>query len=96
MISKCGVICASDCRAFGTECAGCNELEGRVSWAEFYGSSHCPIYACAVKKGFETCAECGSAPCEIWYSTRNPDASDEAFAADLASRLRNLSAISSH
>ena len=34
MISKCGVICAQDCRAFGSECEGCNELEGRVSWAQ--------------------------------------------------------------
>jgi len=93
MISKCGVICAQDCRAFGSECEGCNELEGRVSWAEFYGKSHCPIYQCVVDKGYDTCADCGLAPCQIWYDTRNPDASDDEFAADLASRLRNLSAI---
>ena len=93
MISKCGVICATDCRAYKLECEGCNELEGRVSWAEYYGQEHCPIYACVVVKGYHTCADCGQAPCKIWYDTRNPDASDEAFAADLASRLRNLKAL---
>jgi hypothetical protein len=94
MISKCGVICATDCLAFGKECEGCNELAGRVSWAEYYGQSHCPIYLCVVSKGLNTCGECGLAPCQIWYDTRNPDASDDEFAADLASRLRNLSATS--
>ncbi|MDD4100854.1 MAG: DUF3795 domain-containing protein [Candidatus Cloacimonetes bacterium] len=95
MISKCGVICRNDCRAYLRECEGCVDLEGKVSWAAFYGKSHCPIYACAQEKGLQTCAECGLAPCQVWFDTRNPDASDEEFAADLASRLRNLAAISS-
>ncbi len=90
MLSTCGVCCSTDCKAYHTECEGCNELLGKVSWAVYYGQEHCPIYACAANLGLTSCAQCGKAPCEIWYSTKNPDASDEEFAADLASRLHNL------
>ncbi len=90
MISKCGVICKCDCKAYQTECEGCIELEGKVSWAPFYDLEHCPIYACVVDKGLETCAGCGLAPCEIWIKTRNPEISDEEFEADINSRLSNL------
>jgi len=90
MLSRCGVNCATDCRAYGTECAGCNELDGKVSWAVHYGKSHCPIYECVTNKGLTSCGACGSAPCRIWYDTRNPDASDEEFNADINSRLANL------
>lgn len=90
MMSKCGVICSTDCRAFQVECEGCNELEGKISWAVFYGREDCPIYACVSAKGIYHCGLCGQAPCDIWVQTRNPDASDEEFAADIASRLSNL------
>lgn len=90
LMSRCGVICGTDCRAFGTECAGCVELEGKIPWAVFYGRDDCPIHACVAKMGFEHCGQCGKAPCETWLATRNPDATDEDFAADLTSRLRNL------
>jgi len=95
MISKCGVICATDCRTYQVECAGCNELEGKISWAAYYGETHCPIYACAVNKGYANCGACGQAPCALWISTRNPDASDAEFARDIASRLHHLNAIAS-
>ena len=90
MLSRCGVNCSTDCRAFGAECAGCNELEGKVSWAVFYGKTLCPIYQCAGDKGLASCGECGTAPCQIWHDTRNPDVTDEEFAADIRSRLNNL------
>ncbi|PKN79534.1 MAG: hypothetical protein CVU48_05055 [Candidatus Cloacimonetes bacterium HGW-Cloacimonetes-1] len=93
MLSTCGVNCSTDCKAYKIECEGCLELGGKVSWAVYYGQEHCPIYACAVGKGLESCAKCGKAPCEIWYSTQNPDATEEEFAADIASRLRNLKQI---
>lgn len=93
MISKCGVICASDCRAYKTECEGCNELEGRVSWAQFYELTHCPIYSCVVDKGLANCGDCGLQPCKLWLETRDPSFSDEAFAADIARRLQNLAAL---
>ncbi|MBM4403147.1 MAG: DUF3795 domain-containing protein [Candidatus Cloacimonetes bacterium] len=90
MIAKCGVNCPTDCRAYGVDCAGCNELEGKVSWAEFYGRTRCPIYECVKNKGLPNCATCGQAPCQVWYDTRNPDASDEEFEADIRNRLSNL------
>ena len=91
MLSVCGVNCSNDCRAYDRECGGCNELGGRVSWAVFYGKEHCPIYECVREKGLTSCGDCGQAPCQVWYDTRNPDASDEEFEADLNSRLKNLS-----
>ena len=92
-MSKCGVICQTDCKAYQVECEGCNELSGKVSWAPFYGKELCPIYECVVKSGFESCAPCGKAPCAIWLSTRNPDISDEVFEADLQSRIKNLNRV---
>lgn len=89
-MSVCGVICSSDCRAYQEECAGCNELEGKVSWAEFYALEHCPIYSCVQAKAITDCGICGEAPCSVWMQTRNPSASDSEFEADLQSRLANL------
>lgn len=90
MISKCGVICQKDCKAWQTECQGCNELSGKVSWAVFYSKEYCPIYECVLQKALSNCGECGQAPCQIWKDTRNPDASDEEFTVDINSRLKNL------
>jgi len=90
MQSVCGVNCHTDCGAFGKECEGCNELEGKVSWAVYYGKEHCPIYECVMKKNLASCKFCGKAPCSVWYKTRNPDATDEEFNADIQSRLANL------
>jgi hypothetical protein len=90
MLSVCGVNCHTDCKAFKTECEGCNELKGKVAWAEFYGREHCPIYDCALGKGFKSCGECNNRPCHVWYDTRNPDATDEEFDADINNRLANL------
>jgi len=89
----CGVICKTDCKAYGSECEGCLELAGKVPWAPFYNSDTCPIYACVTKKGYRTCAKCGKAPCAIWLATRNPEISDAEFDADINNRLKNLSSL---
>lgn len=89
-LSKCGVCCATDCKAYKIECDGCNELKGKVPWAKFYDKILCPIYECTVQKNFLSCDECGKAPCELWFSTRDPDFSDEEFQADIDSRLKNF------
>jgi hypothetical protein len=90
MLSVCGVNCSTDCRSYKVECEGCNELHGHVSWAVFYGRERCPIYDCAEDKGLTSCGNCGLAPCQVWYDTRNPDATDAEFEADINSRLANL------
>ena len=89
-LSKCGVNCSTDCKAYKVECDGCNELEGKVPWAKFINKVLCPIYECTVQKGFPSCKECGKAPCKLWLSTRDPDFTDEEFQADIDSRLRNF------
>ena len=90
MLSVCGVRCSTDCRAHGKECAGCNELAGKVSWAQFYGKDQCPIYGCVRANQHENCKACGKAPCKTWFDTRNPETSDEEFQTDIESRLRNF------
>ncbi len=90
-LSVCGVNCPSDCRAYGNECEGCVKLGGKIPWAVFYDRERCPIYDCVRGRGLNSCGNCGLAPCDTWRATRDPDASDEQFAADLANRLKNLS-----
>ena len=89
-LSVCGVCCSTDCRAYKTECEGCVELEGKIPWAVFYDREDCPIFHCVREKGLGSCAECGQAPCQTWFDTRDPDFSDVQFAADISSRLRNF------
>lgn len=90
-MSVCGVYCDRECRAFGSDCTGCNELQGRVSWAKFLGKKVCPIFACVQAKGIDTCGDCSEVPCEIWLvETRNPSMTDEAYAEDLTNRMKNL------
>ena len=89
-LSKCGVCCSTDCKAYKTECDGCNEIKGKVAWSKFYGKTLCPIYECVIQKGVLSCDECGKAPCKIWFQTRNPDVSNEEFQADIDSRLNNF------
>ncbi len=93
VLSVCGVCCSTDCRAYKSECEGCVELGGKIPWAVFYNQEYCPIFQCVRDKGLSSCAECGEAPCQVWYDTRDPDASDEQFAADLANRLKNLKSL---
>ncbi len=90
MLSRCGVCCSKDCRAYQKECEGCNELCGRVAWAAYYGKELCPVYECALKRGYSSCGDCGEAPCSVWHATRSPAVSDEEFNADISSRLKNL------
>ena len=40
-------------------CDMCNS-DGKL----FYWCAECPIRACAVERGFKTCAECSDYPCE--------------------------------
>jgi len=89
-LSFCGVNCAAECHAYNTDCEGCLELDGKVSWAAFYGKEYCPIVECLRAKGLNSCSDCGLAPCDVWILTRNPKASDAEFQADIERRLRNL------
>ncbi len=90
-MTVCGVVCETDCSAFGENCKGCNQLKGKVSWAPEIGKEICPIYTCVEKKGFKSCGECSNRPCDIWLKeTKNPSIPEEDFFKDINSRLNNL------
>jgi len=90
-MTVCGVICETECSAFGKECKGCNQLKGKPAWVSFIGKETCPIYICVAEKGFKSCGECDKKPCDIWLiETKNPSISEEAFMKDINSRLKNL------
>lgn len=86
-LTACGTECAA-CPLYGSTCAGCNELSGKVFHAP--AGKACPIFACCAKKGCATCGECGEAPCDVWRATRDPSYSDEAFETSIRERLERL------
>jgi Protein of unknown function (DUF3795) len=91
MITVCGVYCEKECRAFGNECSGCHQLQGKVSWTKFIGKTVCPIYECVESKGYSNCLDCNELPCSTWLvETKNPDMSDEDYAKHLQDRINNL------
>jgi predicted DNA-binding protein (MmcQ/YjbR family) len=85
-------VCGTDCSAcplHGEQCAGCNELCGKVFHAP--KGKPCPLYACCVgKHRYATCGDCPDAPCDLWRAARDPSYSDEAFEASIAERMGNL------
>lgn len=90
MITPCGVYCEKNCSLFKVKCPGCHHLKGKVFWASIYGGDTCPIHACAGERGFATCRDCADVPCPTWTGTRDPELTDEEFAAEIARRLTNL------
>jgi len=91
MITVCGVYCEKECQAYGGECAGCHQLKGKVSWTKYIDKDVCPIYACVMEKGYQTCLECELMPCKIWLvETKNPSLSDKDYTAELQNRIKNL------
>lgn len=90
-LTVCGVCCETDCRAYGKDCAGCNLLKGKVSWAKFLGKNLCPIYQCVLNKKIPNCGHCPAIPCKIWLTdTKNPDLTNLEYKADLRRRRINL------
>lgn len=91
MISVCGIYCETECKAFGDECKGCNQLQGKVAWTKFIGKSICPIYACVKDNEIANCGFCPDLPCQIMLvETKEPDKSDEQYAKDIKQRIENL------
>jgi hypothetical protein len=91
MLNPCGHKCENDCPYIETVgCTGCVTLQGKVFWAASTETKTCPIYACAVGRGYDDCGACPELPCKIWMETRDPSFSDEFFAADIKQRISNL------
>ena len=90
-ITVCGVFCQSECRAFGNECAGCEALEGKVSWVKQIDKFVCPIYDNVKEKALQNCGECDNLPCDIWLiETKNPELTDKEYFQEIAHRIDNL------
>lgn len=92
-VNVCGVICSSYCPAYGKECKGCKESEGKIPWAVFYNLEVCPVYNCVKQKDIDHCGECGKAPCEYWQMTLNPNASEAEHEEDFRRRFEALAAL---
>ena len=92
-ISPCGIDCAA-CEAYPTECASCRSVSGAPYWVPEVGIVACPLYECVVSKhSFSHCGECPELPCQLYYDTRDPSMSDEAFEASVQERVQNLQSL---
>ncbi len=87
-ISCCGTECKK-CSFYGNTCEGCNECRGKVFHAP--AGRACPIYECSVKnKKLRNCSRCSELPCKVWWETKDPRLSDEAFEKSIKERVNNL------
>ena len=87
-ISCCGTECKK-CSFYGNTCEGCNECRGKVFHAP--AGRACPIYECSVKnKKLRNCSQCSELPCKVWWETKDPRLSDEAFEKSIKERVNNL------
>ena len=90
MLSSCGVNCR-ECAIFEISCAGCREISGKVYWAEYIDSDTCPLYDCCVRqKGLEHCGRCEELPCQLFFDTQDPSASDKEHREGIKQRVRLL------
>ncbi len=89
-ISCCGTFCEK-CPQYQQPCPGCIKLQGKPSWITEVGLNCCPFYACCVvDKKLLNCGQCSSAPCQLFYDTKDPSLSNEEFQNDLADRIAKL------
>lgn len=86
----CGLYCG-DCEFLGKNCEGCGHVAGKPFWSCQVPGGICPIYDCCMnKKGLSHCGECEDLPCEVFLQLKDPNLSDEAFAASLKDRQTQL------
>jgi hypothetical protein len=89
-ITACGLICR-DCPFLGPKCAGCAPSAGKPFWAAEFGLAGCPIYDCAVnQRGYATCGQCPSLPCDVFTKLKDPNLSEEEFQRSLHERVARL------
>ena len=90
MISPCGCDCAK-CENYKKSCAGCRKIKGKVFWAPFVNAPICPLYHCSVnEKHLKHCGECADLPCNLYYDTKDPTATEEEHEAGVAARVDML------
>ena len=90
-LTTCGTDCSA-CPMYQNQCAGCNELKGKVFHAP--EGKACPLYACCTgKHRYAHCGECDELPCALIRAARDPSFPDEAFEASIWERVDNLKGI---
>jgi hypothetical protein len=89
----CGIDC-TECKEFGTNCQGCNNIKGKVFWSQYMGLDTCPMYHCCVdEKQLPHCGKCSDLPCNIYFETRDPEMSEEQHLAAIQKRVEILRAL---
>ncbi len=88
----CGVNCLP-CKYLGKECAGCNNIKGKVFWAQFINATVCPVYACCdTTHHLAHCGQCPEFPCELFkkMAFADPNVPKEEAQKDLDARIKVL------
>jgi hypothetical protein len=86
----CGLYCGV-CSFLENPCAGCGNVMGKPFWTERLPGCACPIYDCCLNvRKLEHCGLCGEFPCKTFSELRDPNLSDDEFAASLEERNDNL------
>jgi hypothetical protein len=89
-ITACGLVC-QDCGFLGATCQGCAASEGKPFWAAQFGLRGCPIYDCAAnQRGYSTCGQCPSLPCDTFTKLKDPNMTEEEFQRSLSERIGRL------
>jgi hypothetical protein len=77
-LSVCGCNCLACDYLKKSKCNGCDQVEGKVWWANFVSKSVCLIYECVVDlKKIDNCGICSDLPCQIWRDLKDPSYTDE-------------------
>jgi hypothetical protein len=88
--TACGLVCR-DCKFLGAPCQGCVASEGKPFWVADFAPGVCPIYDCATaQRGYSTCGQCASLPCDTFTKLKDPDMTDEEFQRSLSERIGRL------
>ena len=88
-MSCCGTYC-SECEYYPDECAGCEEIKGKVFWLSYTGGEVCAIYDhCKNVKKYAHCGMCEELPCKR-YGIMDPKKSDYENRSDLQKQIINL------
>ncbi len=88
----CGIYCG-ECGFLGRQCPGCGNVEGKPFWALEMPGGVCPLHdCCRNQKRLEHCGLCDEFPCNPFLDLRDPNMTDDEFAASLNMRKCNLTA----
>lgn len=90
MVCVCGASC-DGCKHRGNECTGgCEAMQGRVFWTKYINVDVCPVYQCVADNSYKNCGDCAKLPCEIWFSLKDPELSDEEHQKSIDDRVAKL------